>query len=189
MRISLVAAFALAACGQGSDAAQPALSEAPQGRVEGAKPRPFEPADFLRKAVVEGLKEDGADRTFVKECIAQKGDLFVLKCRICDAVRGGFSEYGRGETPVAPAEGKGIPKDIVDELRNAARPAKLNALERLVDRYVSRHYERLKMTAEERRTLQATLEELKKEGMRMKELGSPNFGDFCPSCNSAAKQR
>jgi hypothetical protein len=168
----MMATFALAACGQGSDAAQ-------------TKPRTIEPREFLSKAVVEGLKEDGADQAFVKECIIGKGDLFVAKCRICDAVRYGFAEYGKS----APTEGNGIPKDIVDELKHAARPAKLNALERLVDRYVTRHYERLKITTDERIPLQAKLEEWKKEGMKMKEWGSPNFGDFCPSCNAAAKQR
>ena len=184
MRIGLLAAFALAACGQGSDAA-------PQAKVEEAKPRTIDPLDFLRNAVAEGLKEDGPDRAFIKECIADKYDLFVLKCRICAAVQYGFTMYGNAKTvdKPAPAEGKGIPKDIVDELKHAARPARLNALERLVDRYVSSHYERLKMTADERRTLQAKLEEWKKEGMKMKDLGSPNFGDFCPSCNGAAKQR
>lgn len=178
MRISLLVALALAACGQGSDAAQ-------------SEPRTIKPAEFLSKAVSEGLQEDGVDKGFVRECIAQKGDLFVLKCRICDSVRNGFSAYIStkcGQTPV-PAEGRGIPKDIVDELKQGARLARLNALERLVDRYVSRHYERLRITAEERRTLHATLEEWKKEGMKMKEAGSPNFGDFCPSCNGAAKPR
>lgn len=149
--------------------------------------RSIEPQDFLRKAIAEGLKEDGADRAFVKEFIADKHDLFVPKCRICDSVRAAFAEYGTSVDK--PAPGKGIPKDVVDELKNAARVAKLNALERLVDGYVSRHYERLKLNAEERAKLQAKLEDLKKEGMKMKELGSPNFGDFCPSCNAAAKQR
>ena len=174
MRLLTLAALALAACGQGSEATQ-------------TKPRTFEAGEFLRKAVVEGLKEDGADRAFVKECIADKGELFVPKCRICDAVRKGFDEYGAAQDK--PGPGEGIPKDIVDELKHAARLARLNALERLVDRYVSRHYERLKMTPEERRALQATLEVWKKNGMKMKELGAPNFGDFCPSCNGAAKQR
>ena len=174
MRLITLAAVALAACGQGSEAVQ-------------SKPRTFDAEDFLRKAVVEGLKEDGADRAFVKECIAEKGELFVPKCRICHAVRKGFDEYGAGRDK--PGPGKGLPKDIADELKHAARLARLNALERLVDRYVARHHERLKTTAEERATLQATLEVWKKNGMKMKELGSPNFGDFCPSCNGAAKQR
>lgn len=185
MRISMVAALALGACGQGTDAAQPVQSEAPQVRIEAAKPRAIDPEEFLSKAVTEGLTEDGADRTFVGEFIAGKGDLFVPKCRICYAVRKGFDQYAKG----APAEGKGIPKDISDELKHGARLARLNALERLVDRYVARHYDRLKVTAEERIPLQASLEEWKKEGMKMKEWGAPKFGDFCPSCNGAAKAR
>jgi len=60
----------------------------------------------------------------------------------------------------------------------------------LIDRYVSSHYQRLKLNEEERKTLQVKLEIGKKEGMRMKELGpQKDFGDFCPSCNGAAKAK
>ena len=146
-----------------------------------------DPAEFLRKAVVEGLKEDGADGAFVKTSIADKPELFVLKCRICDSVRKGFAEYGSAP---AAAKGKGLPKDIVDDLKSPTRLTQLKALERLVDRYVSSHYERLKMSAEARRTMNAKLEEWKKEGMEMKDRGpQKDFGDFCPSCNGAAKAK
>jgi hypothetical protein len=148
-----------------------------------------DPEQFLTRAVVEGLKEDGADRAFVKECIAEKRDLFVLKCPVCEPVRRGFIEHARpGQNPVAAA-GKGIPKDIVDDFKNPDRLVQLKAVERLVERYVARHYERLKMSADDRKKMQAEMEARKKEGMKMKELGSPNFGDFCPSCNAAAKSK
>jgi len=149
----------------------------------------IEPGEFLRKAVVEGLKEDGADPAFVKASIADKRELFVLKCPICEPVRQGFAEYGAGKA-AEPARGKGIPKDIVDDLKNPPRLTQLQALERLIDRYVSSHYQRLKLNEEERKTLQVKLEIGKKEGMRMKELGpQKDFGDFCPSCNGAAKAK
>ena len=183
MRFLMLASLALAACEPGSD-------PVPRVPVEEAKPRSIDSSTFLRHAVVEGLTEDGADRVFVTESIAGKSDLFVEKCPICGPVRQGFQEYARGTPGGKPAAGPGLPKDIVDELRFAARVARLNALERLVDRYVSRHYERLKMTAEERRRMQSALDDGKKEGMILKELG-PNkgFGDFCPSCNGAAKAK
>jgi hypothetical protein len=149
--------------------------------------------EFLRKAMLDGLKEDAADRAWVKERIADQGGLFVLKCPICESIRKGVAEYGYAQpkdTPVAPVEGKGLPKDIVDDLKNPTRLTQLKALERLIDRYVSRHYERLKMNPEERQAMHAALEDGKKEGMRMKELGpQKDFGDFCPSCNGAAKAK
>lgn len=172
MKLLLFSVLTLVSCEQQADAPPPV-------------PRTFKANEFLRQAVLEGLKEDGADRAFVKETLVDKSDLFVPKCQICTAVRAGFFDYTRREG----TEGNGMPKDIVDELKHAARPARLNALERLVDRYVSRHQERLKMTAEERRVLHETLEEWKKDGMKMKEYGAPKFGDFCPSCNGAAKAR
>jgi hypothetical protein len=179
MHLVMLAAFALTSCGQESPPAQ-------------TKPRKMSIGEFLHKAVVDGLKEDAADRAWVKERIADQRNLFVLKCPICEPIRSGFAEYGNAQskdTPLAPAEGKGVPKDIVDDLESSTRLTQLTALERLVDRYVSRHYERLSMTAEERRAMHAALEHGKKEGMEMKELGpqKKDFGDFCPSCNGAAK--
>jgi hypothetical protein len=150
--------------------------------------------EFLHKAVVEGLKEDAAERAWVKERLADQRNLFVLKCPICEPIRSGLAEYGNAvpkDPPVAPEEGRGVPKDIVDDLKNPTRLIQLKALERLIDRYVSRHYERLKLTPEERRAMLTALEEGKKQGMEMKELGpqKKDFGDFCPSCNGAAKAK
>ena len=180
MSLFLLTAIALTACGGESHGPQTGPRRMPIG-------------EFLRKAMEEGLNEDAADRLWVKERIADQNGLFVLKCPICDPIRKGFAEYGKAqpkESPGAPAEGKGVPKDIVDDLNNSTRLTQLRALERLVDRYVSRHYERLGMNLEERRRMQAALEDGKKEGMRMKELGpQKDFGDFCPSCNGAAKAK
>jgi len=145
------------------------------------------PSEFLRKAVVEGLKEDGADPAFIKERIADRRELFVMKCPICEPVRLGFADYAAMKKAVEP--GKGMPKDIVDDLKSPTRVTQLKALERLVDQYVSRHYERLKMTEQQRKDLQAKLEEMKKEGMRMVELGGQKGFDFCPSCNGASKAK
>jgi hypothetical protein len=148
-----------------------------------------EPGEFLRKAVVEGLKEDGADPAFINTFLVEKRELFVLKCPICENVRKAFAEYAAGK-PVERVKGKGLPKDIVDDLKNPTRLVQLKAVERLVDRYVSSHYERLKMSPEDRENMQARLESWKKEGMKMKELGpQKDFGDFCPSCNGATKSK
>jgi hypothetical protein len=145
------------------------------------------PEEFLRKAVVEGLKEDGADRAFVKDNIADKRELFVLKCPICTPVLNGFIDYGSAKGQ--PAKGKGIPKDIVDDLKNPARLVQLKALERLVDRYVASHKDRLKLTDAQRQELQAKLEDGKKTGMEMVELGRQKGFDFCPSCSGATKAK
>lgn len=179
MRILTLAGLALlGACGKDSEAAQ-------------AKPLSIDPDEFLRKAVTEGLTEDGADRAFIKEFVADKSSLFVLKCPICEPVRKGFSQYGYStEKQPAPAEGKGIPKDIVDDLKDPARAKQLKAVERLVDRYVSLHYERTKMSADDRKKMQAVLAVRKKEGMGMKQSAyNKDFGDFCPSCNGAEKAK
>ena len=178
MHVLLLASLALAACGQDANSAQ-------------TKPRRIPTGEFVRQAVAEGLTEDAADRAWVKERILGQEGLFVLKCPICEPMRSGFAQYGYAEpkgSSVAPAEGKGVPKDIVEDLKNPTRLTQLKALERLVERYVSRHYERLKMSAEERQAMHAALEDGKKEGKAMKEY-QKGFGDFCPSCNGAAKAK
>jgi len=178
MHLLLLASLALTACGQESTPAQTKLRRMSIG-------------DFLRKAVAEGLKEDAADRAWVKERILGQDGLFVLKCPVCEPIRNGFGQYGYAEpkdAPLAPAEGKGVLKDIVDDLKNPTRLIKHKALDRLVDRYVSRHYERLGMNAEERKMMHAALEDGKKEGMKAKEY-QKDFGHFCPSCNGAAKAK
>lgn len=170
----ILAALALAACGEGSDALQD-------------KARKIDSWDFLRKAVAEGLKADGADRALIKGCIAEERNLFVHKCPICEPVRQSFSAYGNDPASV---QGKGFPKDIADDLKNPTRLTQLKALERLIDRYVASHYERLKMSPADRQAMQAALAAGKKEGMRMKDLsGQKDFGDFCPSCNGASKAK
>jgi len=153
---------------------QHAVSVAQQTRKEGHTP-----------SFVGG---GSADRALVKERIVDGKSLFVQKCPVCEPVRQGFLEYGNApakETPATPAEGKGLPKDIVDDLKSPTRLTQLKALERLVDRYVSRHYERLKMSAEERQAMHSALEDGKKQGMEMKQY-QKDFGDFCPSCNGAS---
>jgi hypothetical protein len=151
-----------------------------------AAPRPTEPGDFLKKAVLEGLKEDGADPAFVKDNIAGKPELFVIKCPICEPVKSAFIHYGSAPKP---AGGKGLPKDIVDDLKNPTRLVQLKALERLVDRYVASHKDRLKLTDAQRQELQAKLEQGKKTGMEMVELGKQKGFDFCPSCSGATKAK
>jgi hypothetical protein len=153
------------------------------------KPRKFDSDVFLHGAVVEGLTEDGADRAFVKESLTGQ-ELFVQKCPVCEPVRKGFLDYARTESKDKPPAGKGLPKEIVEDLQKPDRASKRQALERLVDRYVSRHYDRLKMSTEERRLMHTALEIGKKAGMQMKELG-PNKGlfDFCPSCNGATQAK
>jgi hypothetical protein len=90
--------------------------------------------------------------------------LFVLKCPICEPVRSGFVEYGAAKGD--PPKGKGIPKDIVDDLKNPARLVQLKALERLVDRYVASHKDRLKLTDAQRRSCRRSWRKERRPGWR-----------------------
>jgi len=69
------------------------------------QPRKIGSDVFLRRAVVEGLTEDGADHAFVKESLTGQ-ELFVLKCPICEPVRKGFIDYARTEPGEKPPAGK-----------------------------------------------------------------------------------
>jgi hypothetical protein len=61
----------------------------------------------------------------------------------------------------------------------------LKAIEAMVDRYVTRHFEQVAMTDGEKAAMKSWLIMGKKFGMSAKE---EEFGDFCPSCAGATKK-
>jgi hypothetical protein len=140
---------------------------------------------FLFLAVFEGLWEDGADSRVIQALLKNPGDHFVAKCPICTPVSHAFLVYAKSEDVLGYASrGNGWPKAIQDELISPDRAIRLKALEKLVDRYVARRLESVRMSDEDKKSLESRLIMSKKLGMTYKDKG---FGDFCPSCNGATK--
>jgi hypothetical protein len=141
---------------------------------------------FLFFGVFEGLWEDGANVGLIRELRKNPIDYFVAKCFICDAVRQGFDVYlaSPGSALGEDSRGPGLPKEITDDLKNPDRKARLQGIQKLVERYVTRRFDRTRMTAEERKVLEGLLEGARKEGMTVKEA---SFGESCPSCEGATR--
>jgi hypothetical protein len=139
---------------------------------------------FLFFAVYEGLWEDGFETGSLSPVLKNVEEHFVTKCHICNAVRQAIRAYAFAPKDQLQNEGKGTnpPKEVADGLKSEKREERLKAIQLLVDRYVARRFDRVKMTDDERRQMKSILDDERKRGMSAKGSG---FGDFCPSCDGA----
>ena len=173
---SALLALAILSCGRQDAPTQPkpdrTFSEEDQRR-------------FVYLAILEGLLEETADTAVLRAATKDRDRLFVLKCSICMPIHEAIQVYVNTPSRVmGPATGAVFPEDILKGLKSEDRKVQLKAVESMVDRYVSRRYERYAMTAGEKSQMKALLDEAKKQGMSLKNQG---FGDFCPSCSGATK--
>src|SRR2546428_204151 len=133
------------------------LVAAPAAVPQAELPKPIGMGDmhrFLFFAVFEGLWEDGANVALIKQVRLNPWDLFIGKCPICNAVGQGFDVYSAAPRPLGEhveGKGTGLPIEIASDLRSFQRDSRLRGLDHLVDRYVKRRFERIRMTDGERR--------------------------------------
>ena len=144
---------------------------------------------FLQDAVGQGLTEDGANPKPIKAILESPDPHFILKCHICNGVRWALVKYvEKSKDPTRTPSGSGLPKAIEEGLASSDRTRRLAALQDLVDRYVTRGFERSPMTEGEKNQMRELLQEAKKIGMEIKKHGNyKDFGDSCPSCSGATK--
>jgi hypothetical protein len=144
---------------------------------------------FLGDAVLQGLTEDGANPKPIAAILESPEPHFILKCHICDGVRWALVKYvQKSKTPTGSAPGSGFPKALEDGLASSDRKMRLAALQDLADRYVTRGFERSRMTPGEKKQMRELLQEAKKVGMEIKKKGAyKDFGDSCPSCSGATR--
>jgi hypothetical protein len=136
---------------------------------------------FLHDSILDGLVEDGADPVLIQALSEKADDHFVQKCPICEFVKGAFVNYVKS----APAGRSSFPPAIATELKSPDRMTRRAGLEKLVERYVARGFERSKMTSDQKSQMRTLLEEGKKDGMAFAKY--LNFGDSCPSCSGSTK--
>jgi hypothetical protein len=135
---------------------------------------------FLTDAVFAGLKEDGVPRELAAE-LAKNPD-YLGKCSICNATLTALRDYAAlREAP----PGKGLRKGLNERLRSRDDAVRREALRELVQDYTERGYVRKRMSAEEKRAMEATLEAVRKGGM----TSLPRGQQFCPSCDGACRAR
>jgi hypothetical protein len=141
---------------------------------------------FLAAAVFEGLHEDWPDPRIFEPILKNRDQHFVAKCPTCNPVAGAIEGYvAFRKSCIFPYEGNGFPPEIKAGLENPDRAVRLKAIEAMVDRYVTRHFEQVAMTDGEKAAMKSWLIMGKKFGMSAKE---EEFGEFCPSCAGATKR-
>ena len=155
------------------------LQGGPQAEAEKDRAR------FLTMAVLEGLWEDGAKPDLIQAIVKDPWSVFVPKCPICMPVRHAFRILAAAPPPdMYDSRGPGLPAALEAQLRSVDIPTRKKGLMALVDRYVERRFERVKMSDEEKGRLRRLIEEGRKIGTGYM---NPAPGDFCPSCEGAVK--
>lgn len=144
-------------------------------------------ARFLTPAVFDGLWEDGAQADVVKALASDNFKLFIAKCPVCMPVLHACRILAAAPPPpMYDARGTGLPAEMVAQLKAVDLPTRKKGLEVLVKRYVDRRFERLKLSDAEKARLRFLIESGRKKGMSYANLPA---GDFCPSCEGAAKAK
>ena len=138
-----------------------------------------EATEFLRRAILDGLAEDGVPPALAR-VLSKKPD-FLGKCPICGPTQDALAKYGQLTIQPAAKEGKGLPNDLTHRLESVRTEVRQAALRELVQRYIEREYTRLELTAGERAELHNQLETMRKSGMHGLRPGQK----FCPSCDGA----
>ena len=144
---------------------------------------PADPAEFLVRAITDGLAEDGVPRDLAAR-LAATGD-FIKKCKICHLTRTALEGYARLAAQPTAGPGKGLKAEFVAKLKSGDAAVRQAALRGLVDRYVTRGFERQNAPQESRRQLLADLQEMRKAAMP----ALPDGQKFCPSCDGACQIR
>jgi len=105
-----------------------------------------------------------------------------------------YSSYARDNGWKSPRKdglppwfGDGLPKETVEALKSDDIKTRHGALEKLVDKYVTQRFARLKMTEQESDRMRVALKIGMKEGLEaMKRTRSEErFPSSCPSCEGA----
>jgi hypothetical protein len=156
-----------------------------------AAPKPPVAADFIKKAITEGLEEDGVPITLASEL--GKRDDFLGKCTLCQPSRLAITEYSNRKCQPAAKENKGLPEELLNRLRSDKAEVRQPALRELVGRYMDRAFAKNALTADQSAALQKDLDQsaaLQKdlEQMRKNQVNSlPSDRKFCPSCDGACR--
>jgi uncharacterized C2H2 Zn-finger protein len=175
----------------GSGAAAFALQEREGPVPDGERTR------FLFHAIYEGLIEDGAQPAAVKAILDKRDEWFVPKCPICDSVFSAFRAYfvysdnhgwktGRDDG-MPDWYGRGWSVETLANLKHAEIKRRHGAFQALVEKYVDRRFETVRMTAERKDRMKEALKIGMKQGLEsLKATGSEDhFPASCPSCEGA----
>lgn len=140
--------------------------------------REFAMHDFLKTAVLNGLRADAMPMNHARWILENPKVFFVKKCQICSAVQAAFEEYIKTYQALATK----IDQKQLDAIVLGKEEEKQIALSRIINTYTEKHIELLNLSPKEKSKLQSNLEDARKSGMKLK---PESFGNFCPSCDGA----
>jgi hypothetical protein len=171
-------AFEVILAAAGAVLAAPVLAET-------LKARAIDPGDFVYKAVLDGLTEDGVT-LLLAASLAKNPDSeypdFLAKCPLCAPTLRALKEYSERKYVAIPKEGKGLPTELAKRLESKDSATRRAAIRELVAGYMDRGYARITLTAEQRQTLEKEL-----LSIRMVPKNNENGLKFCPSCDGACR--
>ncbi len=177
-----------------------ALGAGPAGAGGGGtRVEPDSPAcnRFLFFAVFEGACEDALPDAAVKAALEmdEKGRYrhFVYACPVCSPVVEGLRAYAMRHEICFSRKGdplldESVPSPVADLAANLAGgdpAAKGAALKSLVERWVNRRMDRLRLTDAERAEWRHTMEVGRKKGMGLLPRSEGFEHKSCPSCDGA----
>lgn len=188
--------------GEACRAAAPAVYETDEGGEGSARREIF-------FAVLEGLYTDGVDNETVDK-VAAIDDIthypanFVYACPICMPAFDAFRTYrarpefyglkGRSDT-----FGEGLSRDVKIKLASPDLHERQGAVRELIEGWIRRHMDRLRLTDEERARWTQLMAEMRKQGMfYLEQYRSSNLGGsygqmkecpFCEAANGACRKR
>jgi hypothetical protein len=145
--------------------------------------KPADPGEFLVRAITDGLTADGVSRDLAARLA--RNDDFIKKCKLCNLTQHALATYAEQPGQPAAESGKGLKAEFVAKLKSEDAMVRQAALRSLVDRYVTRGFERRNVSKEARRQLLADFQEMRQAAMP----ALPDGQKFCPSCDGACQVR
>ena len=149
-------------------------------------------------AVVEGLYADGVTNDDV-DCIIRpdpktQASHFVYACPLCSVTHEAFALYrSRPKFSGLKADlntfGKGLDPTISKRLHSADRTERMIAIQELVEKWVAKRLDSMRLTAEEKTDWRLKLDALREQGMnRLKQGGSSQVVGWktCAICDGCA---
>jgi len=140
--------------------------------------KPMDLTSFLKKAMFEGLKNDGFPKAEAQMILHARTTFFVTKCPICRPIEKGVKQY----IDNYQEQQNKAPNDLLLGLSKDNREDQQVAFSQLVNRYIERYFKTSHLSADMISKLRQELLAGRKKGMGLK---SDNFGSFCPSCDGA----
>ena len=160
-------------------------------------------AQHIFFAVLEGLYADGVSTGVVEKIVALDEHThwpanFVYACPVCTPAYDAFRVYRSrpkfyGRKGDCDTYGPGLPEDTIRRLTSEDVPVRQAAIQELVQGWIARRMEALRLSEKEREDWRAEMDKRRRQGMSLLELyrseglgGTYATMKACPLCEAAS---